>query len=300
MNTTTYDNTTPARVGLVTCEAFPDLFEDDHLLVHALEALGIQAVATVWSRAEIAWESFDALVMRSPWDYFERVPEFRRWLDARIASGTRMFNSPEILEWNFDKRYLQELASQGVELVPTIFVPQGELPDIAALVAARGWNEIVVKPAISGGAYRTHRFPVHALAEYMKEIAGTLQDRGLLIQPFLPEILSDGEYSVLFFDGEFSHAVRKRPAQGEYRVQFQFGGVPEEVQLSERLIAQAHKCLSHAPGSPVYARVDGIERQGNFVLMELEIFEPFMFLACHPDAAARFARAIAWRLRHPE
>ncbi len=180
------------HVALVTSEAFPQLYEDDHLLVAALEHIGVASTPTVWSDASIDWRSFDALVIRSPWDYFIRLAEFRAWLDARVASGVLMCNSSAILEWNFDKRYLQDLGAAGVSLVPTIVVPRGGEPDVAALARARGWDDIVVKPTISGGAYGTHRFRVAEAERFRDDIARTLVDRGLLIQPFLPEILSDG------------------------------------------------------------------------------------------------------------
>jgi glutathione synthase/RimK-type ligase-like ATP-grasp enzyme len=286
----------PLRVALVTCEAFANLYEDDQLLAPALADLGIAALPAVWSRPNIQWTSFDALIMRSPWDYFERAPEFRAWLAARTAEGVPMCNPRETLDWNFDKRYLQELAGAGVAVVPTICVPANDSPDIAALARARGWNDIVVKPTIGGGAYRTYRFHLDELPRHAADIARTLEDRGVLVQPFLPEIQSAGELSLLFFDGDFSHAVRKRPRAGDYRVQFQFGGTSEDAQVSEELIAQAHLCLSHAPAPPVYARVDGVAKDGRFLLMELEVFEPLMFLSRHPEAPARFARAIEKRL----
>ncbi|MET0595988.1 MAG: hypothetical protein ABW133_25025 [Polyangiaceae bacterium] len=283
-------------VALVTSEAFANLYEDDHLLVAALAEIGIASVPAVWSDAGIDWTSFDALVMRTPWDYFERVAEFRAWLGARIAERTRMFNAPEILEWNFDKRYLQDLARVGVAVVPTLAIAQNATADIAALARARGWNEIVVKPSIAGGAYRTYRFRIEEFDSYAADIAETLKDRGVLVQPFLPEIQTGGELSLLFFDGVFSHAVCKRPTAGDYRVQFQFGGSNETVQVSDELIAQARVSIAHAPALPVYARVDGVVKDGQFLLMELEIFEPLMFLSRHPEAPARFARAIAQRL----
>ena len=284
------------RVALVTCEKFSSLYDDDLLLVPALEEIGVSAVPAVWSRADIDWTSFDALVMRTPWDYFERAAEFRSWLDARIASNVLMCNSPEILDWNFDKSYLQDLARQGVELVPTICISRQERPDIAALARARGWNDIVVKPTIGGGAYRTYRFRLDELPRYADGIAETLVDRGVLVQPFLPEILTGGELSLLFFDGVYSHAVCKRPQAGDYRVQFQFGGTNENIEVSDALVAQARVCIAHAPALPVYARVDGVVKDGKFLLMELEVFEPLMFLARAPEAPARFARAIAGRL----
>ena len=284
------------RVALVTCEAFADLYEDDHLLVAALADIGIGSLPAVWSDASIDWTSFDALIMRSPWDYFERASAFRAWLDARISERVLMCNSREILDWNFDKRYLQDLDRAGVALVPTICIAEKEKVDIGALARARGWDEIVVKPTIAGGGYRILRVHVEEIDRHAAEIAKTLEDRGVLVQPFLPEIQSNGELSLLFFDGVFSHAVCKRPKAGDYRVQFQFGGTNENVQVSENLIEQARNCIAHAPASPVYARVDGVVKDGRFLLMELEIFEPLMFLSAHPEAPARFARAIEKRL----
>jgi glutathione synthase/RimK-type ligase-like ATP-grasp enzyme len=287
------------RVALVTCAAYPNLFDDDLLLARALEELGISPVPAIWNDNAIDWKSFAALVIRTPWDYFERAAEFRAWLDARIASGVLMCNAGDILDWNYDKGYLQDLEAAGVPLVPTIGIRRGEQADIAALARARGWNEIVVKPTISGGAYRTYRFCVDDAAAYTKEIDDTLADRGVLVQPFLPEILSDGELSLLFFDGVFSHAVRKRPRPGDYRVQFQFGGTTESVEVDPKLVAQARACVLAAPSLPVYARVDGVVKDGRFLLMELEVFEPLMFLACHPEAPGRFARAVEGRVLAP-
>lgn len=284
------------RVGLVTSQAFADLYEDDRLLVPALAQLGIEAVAAVWDDPAVDWSAFSLLLMRSPWDYFERVREFRAWLDRRIAENVPLCNSADILAWNFDKRYLQELEAAGVALVPTCFVERGERPDVAALARAQGWEEIVVKPSISGGAFRTHRFRVEDTANHAGEIAAILADRDLLIQPFLPEIVENGELTLLFFDGEFSHAVCKRAPSGEYRVQFQFGGTFERVEVDPALVAQARACALAAPSRPSYARVDGVIRDDRFLLMELEVFEPLMFLAAHPEAPARFARAVQRRL----
>jgi glutathione synthase/RimK-type ligase-like ATP-grasp enzyme len=283
------------RVALITCERFSDLYEDDLLLVPALAEMGVSAVPAVWSRPEVDWKSFDALIMRSPWDYFERPTAFRAWLDDRIASGVVIVNAPDILIWNFDKSYLQDLARKGVDVVPSVCIAPQEKADIAALARVRGWNEIVIKPTIGGGGYRTHRLRVDELPRYSGEIAEILADRGLIVQPFLPEIF-DGELSLLFFDGVYSHAARKRPQAGEYRVQFQYGGTNESVEVGEDWVAQARVCVENAPSLPAYARVDGVVQNGRFLLMELEIFEPVMFLARHSDAPARFARAISARL----
>jgi glutathione synthase/RimK-type ligase-like ATP-grasp enzyme len=294
--TTADRNDARTTVALVTCQALANLHEDDHLLVAALAKMGIASVPAVWSDPGIEWATFGAVVMRTPWDYFERVAQFRAWLDARIAERAPLCNAPEILTWNFDKSYLQELARAGVATVPTIAIAKNDSVDIAVLARTRGWNEIVVKPTIGGGAYRTHRFRIDELDRYAADILETLADRGVLVQPFLPEIQDGGELSLLFFDGIFSHAVCKRPKSGDYRVQFEFGGSDESVTVSDELIVQARVCIGHAPTLPVYARVDGVVKDGKFLLMELEVFEPLMFLSRHPEAPARFARAIADRL----
>ena len=284
------------RVAVVTCDRLPDLYEDDLLLVPALRALGVEPRPAVWSDPAVDWTAFDALVIRSPWDYFMRLGEFRAWLDARIASGVRMCNDGAILAWNLDKAYLDALAAAGVAPVPSVVVPRGSRPDVAALASARGWDDVVVKPTISAGAYRTHRFRAGDAAHYADELAQILVDRGLLIQPFLPEIERDGELSLLFFDGEYSHAVRKRPARGDYRVQLQYGGTIEPVTPQREWIDGARACIAAAPALPVYARVDGVIHDGRFLLMELEAFEPLLYLAHGPGSPERLARAIRGRL----
>lgn len=287
------------HVAMVTSEAFANLYEDDLLLVKALADIGIAATPAVWSDPSIDWTSFDALIIRSPWDYFKRAAEFRAWLDHRSAEGALMCNSREILDWNFDKAYLQDLDRAGVAIVPTICIQHNATPDIPALARARGWNEVVVKPTIGGGGYGCCRFRLEDFDRHAAGIAKTLKDCGILLQPFLPEIQTGGELSLLFFDGIFSHAVRKRPKAGDYRVQFQFGGTNENVPVTQDLIAQAARCIANAPGPTVYARVDGVIKDAKFLLMELEIFEPLMFLSRHPEAPNRFARAIEKQLHAP-
>jgi hypothetical protein len=164
------------------------LHEDDRLLANALAARGHTPVPAIWSEPSVDWNAFDGIVLRSPWDYFERVPEFRRWLGGRIAGDVPLMNSGDVLTWNLDKRYLRDLEAAGATLVPTEFVEQGERCDLAAIAARRGWSEVVIKPSISGGAYRTHRLTIERAADYADRVEEILTSCGLLIQPFLPEI----------------------------------------------------------------------------------------------------------------
>ncbi len=198
------------QVALVTCSDFAALYADDQLLLPELTALGIHGTPACWDDDSVQWNSFDAILIRSPWDYFKRIKAFAVWLEARVGGPVPLINSADILRWNFDKRYLQTLEQAGVAIVPTLFVEQGTPADVAALARAKGWQEIVVKPSVSGGAYRTHRLRVEDVATASADIALTLSECSLMIQPFMPEILRDGELSFLFFNGQFSHAVRKR------------------------------------------------------------------------------------------
>lgn len=283
-------------IALITSSALSDLHPDDHLLVRALDNIGIRSTPTIWSDPDVDWMAFDALVFRSPWDYFERLQEFRGWLNARISSGVTLINSGRIINWNFDKIYLTELEKVGVKIVPSIVIPHGTAPDIKTLLEDRGWTDFVIKPTISGGAYGTVRLTINQIDDVERSIGNILKDRGVIIQPFLSEILSDGELSLLFFDGEFSHAVCKRAVGGDYRVQFQYGGTTEPVEVTTNIISEARKSIDALPDKPVYARVDGLAKNGEFILMELEVFEPLMFLEHHPDAPTKFAAAIEKKL----
>jgi glutathione synthase/RimK-type ligase-like ATP-grasp enzyme len=282
-------------LALVTCQKMPNLYEDDEFLLRELTRRGIDHRVVAWD-AKVDWEAFSAILIRTPWDYFERAPEFRAWLAARQTSKVPMYNSVETILWNFDKTYLKGLEAAGLPVVPTVFVDKGGPADVAAIARERGWSDLVVKPTVSGGAYRTWRFAASEAESYAQRIDETLQDCGLMVQPFIREIF-EGELSLLFFDGEFSHAVRKTPTAGEYRVQYQYGGVNKNEQVSPTLVAQARASIDHAPALPLYARVDGVVKDGEFFLMELEIFEPLLFLARHRDAPARFVDALMRRLR---
>ena len=282
------------RVALVTSAALPDLTEDDRLLVPALARVGVRAEPAVWDAPGVAWDAFDAAVVRSPWDYFLRADAFRAWIDARDRRGPRLVNAAETLRWNLDKRYLGELERAGIPVVPTVYVARGEPADIAARARVAGWTDLVVKPAVSGSAYRTIRVAAGD-AEGEATARAILRDGAALIQPYMPEIV-DGELSFVVVDGELSHVVRKRPRPGDFRVQSELGGTIERVVADPALAAQARACVAAAPGRPTYARVDGIVRAGRFVVMELEVLEPALYLAHDPEAPDRLAAAIAARV----
>lgn len=281
------------RLALATCSLIPSAYPDDSHLVSSLKRLGIEPTPCIWNDPTVDWSRFDAVLIRTTWDYFKNYAAFLQWLDALPVPT---INPRPLLRWNADKRYLLELERHGVDVIPTRFAAGHELPE--ALGAMQG-SDVVIKPTVSGGAWHTLRGVVGEAA-FEQALAHLPRELDYMVQAFVPEIVAAGEWSLLFFDGRYSHAVLKRPATGDYRVQGDFGGSVETLEPGEEIIAAARRALiaTAALGhvDQAYARVDGVVVGGRFLLMELEMIEPSLFLGGRPDAAERFAGNLRERL----
>lgn len=286
----------PFRVALATYAVAPNLAPDDRLLIPALERVGVDGVPAVWSDRSVAWRDFDAVVLRSCWDYHLRSDEFLRWLRALEGDRVRVWNPVPTLRWNSDKRYLLDLARRGVATIPTMIAVRGHPNSVESIAAAEGWTRFVIKPAISASGYETYALNSPLDAASRAEIANVSAIGDVLVQPFADEVADSGELSLVFFDGAFSHAAIKRARRGEFRVQTEHGGSVNPTTADPRLVAQANEIIQSLDEVPLYARVDGIARGDAFLLMELELIEPNVFLSHAPDAADRFAAAIHRRL----
>ena len=284
------------RVALATYEAAPKLAPDDQLLAAALERGGIRASPAVWSDRSVDWRSFDGVVIRSCWDYHRRHDEFVSWLDALDASRRRVWNPTPTVRWNSDKRYLIDLARRGVATVPTRIVERGSIARVHDVAAAEGWTRFVVKPAVSASAHETHALTLPLGAEDRAAIERVVAHGEALVQPFVDEVTTDGELSLIFFDGVFSHAAIKRSRRGDFRVQTEHGGTVAPFDVVPSIVAEARRSLDALDEMPLYARVDGVGDERSFRLMELELIEPNVFLALADGSADRFAAAIAGRL----
>ena len=280
------------RLALVTCNAHPQVAADDCALQAALEVAGIGSVGAAWNDPDVDWEGFDAVVLRSAWDYHTQYPAFEHWLTRLEAAGVHVLNPVATLRWNADKHYLAQLAGMGAPVVPTQVVDGHRL---AALIQQRAGESLVIKPTISGNSWHT----VQGVAG-SDDLGGKLQALPIalsyLVQPYLQEIQTQGEWSMMYFGGRFSHAVRKVPAAGDYRVQSDFGGRAFPAEPDVHVLRDAEQCLRAVArlghGGHVYARVDGIVSERRLQLMEVELIEPNLFLRSSDGAAARFAQAI--------
>ena len=281
-----------AAIAFATSRAYADLAPDDRLAADRLRVLGAIVRPVVWTEEITALDGCSSVVIRSCWDYHLAPAQFLAWTEAAVAGGLSVRNSPAIVAWNTDKGYLREVASGGVAIPDTVWIDRGVTADLAGLLAERGWPRAVVKPAVSATAWRTFVTRPSTAVRDQQAFDEVLQHSGALVQVFMDDVTRAGEWSLIYFNGIFSHAVIKRPAPGDFRVQEEFGGWAEPHVPSAALLEQAQHALRQAPGRPLYARVDGVDVAGRFMLMELELIEPSLFLGTDPQAADRFARAI--------
>lgn len=277
------------RIALATYAAFPDLPPDDQILQRALERRGAQALPVRWD-ARRDWSTFDVVVVRSCWDYHLRHTEFLAWIDRVERGGATVHNAPSILRWNSDKRYLKDLEQAGIDVVHTRWTDDSaEPPSLASILAQEGWGDVVIKPAISASATDTWHVPPGRTAEWEDRFRAMARRGAVLIQPFVPEVAREGEWSLVFVGGEFSHAMLKHPAPGDFRVQTEHGGSQQRAAPDPELIRVAHGVLACAPDATSYARVDGCVVRGHFRVMELELLEPTLYFTEGPEAAERLA-----------
>jgi hypothetical protein len=280
------------RIALATYAKLPTLNDDDRLLIPALAALGVTAVPAVWDSQAVCWDEFQGVLIRSSWDYHLRPLEFLDWIARLERGGVGVWNPGALLRWNHHKRYLRDLAARGVATVPTRWLARGEPADLRALLADAGWREAVIKPAISASAFGTWRSSSATASRDQSRLEQLLTAGDAMVQPLLSEVSDAGEWSMVFLARRFSHAVLKRPAAGDYRVQWEFGGSAVSATPPQGVQADAERVIAAAPGDPLYARVDGVERDGRLVLMELELIEPHLFLGWDNGAAGRLAGAL--------
>ncbi len=281
-------------LALVTADV-PTEHDADRPIIDAV--LAERSIPTAWVRWDdpsVDWSTFGAAWIRSTWDYAPRHREFLDWT-ARAAGATRLWNPGPVVTWNSHKSYLLELGRAGVAIVPTVLVEAAEPLDLAGLMDERGWSEVVVKPAVSAGAVGASRVarpdaPTWSVADQTR----SAPDR--LVQPLVAEV-ADGEVSLVAVEGRVTHAVRKVPAPGDFRVHAHLGGTEMVHQPTAAELALASAALG-AVGEPLlYARIDCLTTPDGPVLMELELIEPSLFLPWAPPAAVgALADAVAARL----
>jgi glutathione synthase/RimK-type ligase-like ATP-grasp enzyme len=278
-------------VAFVTSKDHPGFAKDDLALVDYLQSGGVGCVAVPWDGDTTRWNTFDLLLIRSCWNYHRFSSGFVYWLNTIRSMAIPVLNPVETILWNVNKNYLRELQEAGISVPPTAWIEQAvSAKQLSHIMKENQWQKAVVKPVISASSFSTSVVTLSSLLS--EEDQQWDFDGGIMVQEFMNEIPDGGEISLIYFKGEFSHAVLKVAKEGEFRVQSEFGGTFTPYVADPVLIDQGTKVLQASGQMSWYARVDGFIRNKEFVLMELELIEPNLFFISKPDAAATLGKHI--------
>ena len=281
-----------SKTAFVTCTQFPKLTEDDLLAAKALGELGVLVEAAIWDDPSVDWSAYSDVVIRSCWGYHLKPKEFLSWLTILERAGTIVHNPVDVIRRNMEKTYLKELQEDGISIVPSLWLASGDKVHIADLLLSQGWQKAVIKPVISASAYQTSIISLQEEAEAQAMLSNLLNSGAVIIQEFAEEIRTKGEWSLIFFNKEYSHSVIKRPQQDDFRVQWEHGGTSAAAVPAPSFVTQAQTIIEMIDAPLLYARVDGVERDGQLLLMELELIEPFLFFGYNQKAPLSFASAL--------
>lgn len=265
---------------------------DDEHAIQPLERLGWDVSTVSWRQTEVPWRYYDAVVIRSTWDYWDDVPSFLNALE-QIDGETRLANPMDLVRWNLSKTYMRELESAGIQIVPTTWPDSVDVTGFGQFFERLDSEELVIKPVIGANGDDAYRVSAGDSMDRLQQICARFTDKNAMVQRFMPHILQEGEYSLFYFNGDFSHAIRKVPAASEFRSQEEHGAEILSVTPDEMLLLRGQLALEALLTTPLYARIDFVRSEnGDYSVMEQELIEPSLYLRMDPEAPGRFAHAI--------
>jgi glutathione synthase/RimK-type ligase-like ATP-grasp enzyme len=268
------------------------IINEDLTLQNALERKGLKVTRTNWDNQYFDWRETKFALFRTVWDYSERWEEFDAWFE-RTTNLTNFINPAEQIRWNLDKHYFKDLALQGINIPPTVFIKRGSLTTLQEIFEDKGWHEAVLKPTISGGGRETYRFTTNQASNFEDKLKERLEFEDMMLQEFQNNVVERGEVSMMFAGSTITHAIIKNAKAGDFRVQDDFGGTVTEYFPSKEEIDFAKKVLLSCKKSPILGRVDMIwDNEGQMAVGELEIIEPEMWFRFSPDAANLVAEEV--------
>jgi hypothetical protein len=294
------------RIALANQVDATEFALDDEAYLAALRNRGVEVELAAWDDNRVDWSRFDAVQIRTTWNYHERLDDFRRWCEA-VSASTRLFNPAALIAWNAQKTYLRQCERAGLPIVPTRWIDPGEGLDLGQALRAFGTERGFLKPAVGANASGTLRFELDAKGEAPDHANQHLSEHGketvMMLQPYLPSVEKSGELSLIFFDEELSHCVRKIPVEGDYRVQDDYGASDRLETPNAAQLRLARRCVDFVNALPfmaskaLYARIDLMTGpRGEDWIGELELIEPSLFFRHDANAANRLAEALLARL----
>lgn len=280
------------RCAFLTTDQLEEFFVYDALVKPHLADLGWQVDDVSWHNESVDYNDYDVVVVRSTWDYQAYPTKFVDTL-SKIDHSTAILQNPyELMLWNFSKTYLQDIEKAGVQILPTLWYDSFSIQNAQQAFKHFNASEIIIKPCVSANADFTYRLTEEALLFEQKAIKDALDQRAIMIQAFEKNILEEGEFSLFYFAGEYSHTINKRPAIGDFRVQEEHGGQLFSVEPSNEMLTLAEKSIQHFPEQALYARIDMLETSAGMAIIELELIEPSLYFNMDEHSAKRFAIAL--------
>ncbi len=262
-----------------------NVLEEDQLVTEALTRRGLRVKRVNWADPTVNWSDTGLALFRTTWDYFDRFSAFQTWMRS-VEQLTRTINPVETIRWNMDKHYLRDLKNKGVNIPETIFMEANDARSLKDLQEACGWEEMILKPCVSGAAKNTFRMKADSLSDYESRYRNLNRSEAFMLQSFQRSVLEIGELSLIVIGGTYTHAVRKVAKAGDFRVQDDWGGSIYPYEPAQDEIGFAERAIGAVDPLPAYARVDIIrDNHGNLAIMELELIEPEMWFRMKPEAA---------------
>ena len=279
------------KIAFLSMDDLSNYVSDDNLAFEPLQNLGYQLDVVSWQQTAVEWKDYLAVIIRTTWDYQNHLEAFLQVL-KQIESQTLLANPFEIVQWNADKIYLNDLQEKGAKIVPTIWInSRFDASQLQQWFKQLESDEIVIKPRVSATAQDT--FWLKCGQENIESLNKIFENRPFMVQPFMKAIVDEGEYSLFYFNGEYSHAILKTPKTADFRVQEEHGGIIQAIKPSSDLLKAGEEILKYISMTLLYARVDFVRTKNNeFALMELELIEPSLYLRNCENAPHLFAKAI--------
>ena len=269
-----------------------NVLREDELVINALKEKNLYVVKKDWNDSIFDWETTRSILFRSTWDYFDKFELFKKWFN-KTKNKCLMINSTETIEWNIDKHYLQDLQEHQIPIPNSEFIKRGSSIDLSLLMQKKNWNEIVVKPTISGAAKNTYRLKEVEIIQFGPTWEKLIYKEDFIVQEFQNNVITEGEVAMIVIGGKFTHAVLKKAKEGDFRVQDDFGGSIAKYNPSEEMVKLAEKCTRILTPIPSYARVDIIwDNLMDLAVSELELIEPELWFRLNPNAAQKLANHV--------
>ncbi len=269
-----------------------NVLREDELVINALEGKDLSVIKKDWNDPNFNWNTTRSVLFRSTWDYFDNFEQFKKWFD-KTRNTCLMINSSETIEWNLDKHYLLDLQKHQIPIPNSEFIKRGSPVDLSLLMQEKNWNEIVVKPTISGAAKNTYRLKKEDINQFDSTWKKLIYQEDFIVQEFQNNVIKKGEVAMMVIGGKYTHAVLKKAKEGDFRVQDDFGGSIAKYSPSEKMVKLAEKCTGILSAIPSYARVDIIwDNSGDLAVSELELIEPELWFRLNPNAAQKLAEHV--------